>query len=329
MARVTPNHRSLNMPTPVTIQNIEVRHASEAVARRVRAWFHSDKRVGVLDGSRSVHLPHPEKRGFSLKIKGAGLNGGTVRFGIFSKTGPAAKRFDFDGRVMEDVASGHDNAFLGGASFQQASTEFHVSQLLARRGVPVVPCLGYGRIDTETHASWFSIFEWGRDWRSGLLPSPCSGEAYGEANIRLTIAMLQLAVEHDLIGYCGHVLTGDGQYLLKDLHPFHRADPISMSQLSWAMQILFTLNLRCQAARHFSVAAGLGVLADESVALPLRGLVPDANLDDYAALRDRIVRPYMSQATPDFSPQALYDALRSTRPGHFLLELCPPQFTRW
>lgn len=317
------------MLTSVNIKSIEVRQASDAISKRVHAWFQSDRRVGFPDGSRSIHLPHPEKSDFTLKIKGAGLNGGAVRFGAFSKTGPAAKRFDFDGRVMEDVASGHDNAFLGGASFQQASTEFCVSQRLAGRGVAVVPCLGYGRIDTETHASWFSIFEWKRDWRSDLIPNPGSGEAYGEANIRLTAAMLQLAVEHDLIGYCGHVVTSTGQTLLKDLHPFHHADPISMSQLSWVMQVLFTLNLRCQAARHFSIAAGLGVLPDEIVAFPLRGIVPDATFDDYAALRDSIIRPYTIRAPQDFSSRSLYDALRGTRVGSAMLDLCPPQFTRW
>lgn len=311
--------------TLVTIKNIEVREASDAVSRRVRAWFQSDKRIGIPDGSRSIHLPHPEKSGFTLKIKGAGLNGGAVRFGVFSKTGPAARIFDFDGRVMEDVASGHDNAFLGGASFQQASTEFHVSQLLAGRGVAVVPCLGYGRIDTDTHVSWFSIFEWHRDWRSGLTPD----DDYDEANIRLTSAMLQLAVEHDLIGYCGHIRTSAGDYLLKDMHPFHRADPISMSQLSWVMQVLFTLNIRCQAARYFSVAAGLGVLPDDIVAYPLRGLVPDASLDDYTVLRERVIKPYMIRARPDFSPRALHDALRSARVSSALLDLCPQRFARW
>ncbi|MCX5578131.1 hypothetical protein [Kaistia terrae] len=317
------------MLTLVNIKSIEVRQASDAISKRVHAWFQSDRRVGFPDGSRSIHLPHPEKSDFTLKIKGAGLNGGAVRFGVFSKTGPAAKRFDFDGRVMDDVASGHDNAFLGGASFQQASTEFHVSQLLAGRGVAVVPCLGYGRVDTDTHASWFSIFEWKRDWRSGLIPSPSSGRAYGEANIRLTNTMLQLAVEHDLIGYCGHVLTSAGQTLLKDLHPFHRADPISMSQLSWVMQVLFALNIRCHAARQFSIAAGLDVLPDDIVAYPLRAIVPDANFDDYAALRDRIVKPYMIRAPDDFSPRALHGALRSIRVSSALLDLCPPQFTRW
>jgi hypothetical protein len=317
------------MPTPVPIKTIEVRHASDAVARRVHAWFQSDKRAGIPDGSRSIHLPHPEKSGFTLKIKGAGLNGGAVRFGVFSKTGPAARRFDFDGRVMKDVASGHDNAFLGGASFQQAATEYHVSQLLAGRGVPVVPCLGYGRIDTDTHASWFSIFEWGREWKSGLIPSPDSGEAYGEANIRLSAAMLQLAVEHDLIGYCGHIRDGAGRYLLKDMHPFHHADPISMSQLSWVMQVLFTLNIRCHAVRHFSVAAGLDDMPEDLVAYPLRAILPDAGFDDYAALRERVLKPFMVRTPEDFSSRALHDALRSTRIGSALLDLCPPQFTRW
>jgi hypothetical protein len=311
------------------ISNIEVRHTSEAVTRRVCAWFHANKQVGVLDGSRSVRLPHPEKRGFTLKIKGAGLNGGAVRFGVFSHQGPAARVFDFDGRVMEDVASGHDNAFLGGASFQQAATEFHVSQRLAQRGVPVVPCLGYGRIDTDTHSSWFSIFEWGRDWTSGMIPKSGSGADYAEANIRLTRAMLQLAVEHDLIGYCGQVRTEDGQYMLKDLHPFHHADPISLSQLSWTMQVLFTLSLRCYAARHFAELAGLDTATGDMVAAPLRGIVPDAAFDDFDALRHRIFRPYMTRPPETFTPAGLLADLRGTRVGSAVLDICPPRFARW
>ena len=62
-------------------------------------------------------------------------------------SGPKAKLFDFDGRMMEDVASGHDNAYVGGATFQQAVIEYRVTQLLASLGYPVVPCLGFGRVE--------------------------------------------------------------------------------------------------------------------------------------------------------------------------------------
>ena len=41
---------------------------------------------------------------------------------------------DFDGRMTEDVASGHNNAFVGAASFQQAAIEFSTTQALAKLG---------------------------------------------------------------------------------------------------------------------------------------------------------------------------------------------------
>jgi hypothetical protein len=146
------------------IDRIEIRHASGSVAERVRRWFETTRRVGKLDGSRSVRLPHPDKSGFDIKIKGAGFLGGPIRFGRHLRSGPTAPVFDFDGRMMKDVASGHDNSFLGGASFQQASTEYAITQILAGLGFPVVPCVGYGRLATLVHDSWFSIFEWDRAW---------------------------------------------------------------------------------------------------------------------------------------------------------------------
>src|SRR5712671_4560392 len=137
------------MEDETEIQQIEIRHATGPVAERVRRWFETTRRVGKPDGSRSIRLPHPEKRGFDIKIKGAGLLGGQIRFGRFLRAGPLAPLFDFDGRLMADVASGHDNAYLGGASFQQAATEFAVSRTLAGLGHAVVPCLGYGRVSTK------------------------------------------------------------------------------------------------------------------------------------------------------------------------------------
>lgn len=311
------------------IKSIEVRHASEAVARRVRAWFEASGRVGALDGSRSIHLPHPERNGFALKIKGAGLSGGSVRFGTFSRTGPPAKIFDFDGRVMEDVASGHDNAYLGAASFQQAATEYQVSRILATRGIPVVPCLGYGRIDTSTHTAWFSLFEWQRDWKTVSVSPSGSIAEYLDSNVRLSADILRLAVEHDLIGYCGYVRAPDGKHLLKDLHPFRQADPVGMSQLSWAMQLLFALNVRCQSAQFFPAAAGREDLPADLPTYPLRAVVPDAGMEDYEAVRTLIVKPYMIRPPIDFSPRTLFDALRGTRVGGALLDLCPERFARW
>ena len=258
------------------IERVEIRHAGEAVAGRVRRWFETTRRVGKLDGSRSVRLPHPERRGFDIKIKGAGFLGGPIRFGKHLRSGPAAPVFDFDGRMMEDAASGHNNAFLGGASFQQAATEYAVTGILVGLGFPVVPCLGYGRVGTAGHDSWFSIFEWDRTWEGSVTVPPVSLEEYLQANIRMGGFIVDLAVQHDLIGHCWYVRAADGTYRIKDLHPFRRADAVSMSQLSWVMQVLFALHIRCQACLAFPRAAKVEALPPdlESRVRALKSLTP-------------------------------------------------------
>ena len=85
------------------------------MAGRVRAFFTGERPGFKKDGRRSVRIAHPSKAGVEIKIKGAGLNGRFIKFGTRRKTGPKAVLFDFDGRMMEDMASGHDNAYAGGA----------------------------------------------------------------------------------------------------------------------------------------------------------------------------------------------------------------------
>lgn len=311
------------------IVGVEIRHASAAVARRTKAWFETGGRVGAPDGSRSILLPHPDRRGFALKIKGAGFGGGPIRFGTFCSNGPMALTFDFDGRAVEDVASGHDAAYLGGASFQQACTEFNVTRRLEALGMPVVPCIGYGRVDTARHSSWFSLFDWHRSWSAVSVPRTGPMDGYLAGNRRLTEAMLRLAVEHDLVGYCSLVQTTTGEFLLKDMHPFRQLDPITGSQLSWVMQVIFALNIRCQAIRYFPAAAARGDAPADIVVHALQPVLADATQDDYEALRTRIVKPYMRLPIATFDPRLLVDALCATRIGSALLEHCPDRYPRW
>jgi hypothetical protein len=313
----------------VDIQRIEIRHVSGTVAERVRRWFETTRRVGKLDGSRSVRLPHPDKNGFDIKIKGAGFLGGPIRFGKYLRSGPTAPVFDFDGRVMEDVAAGHDNAFLGGASFQQAATEYAVTRMLAGLGFPVVPCLGYGRLATPVHESWFSIFEWDRAWEDAVAVLSVSVEEYLEANIHMGSLIVDLAASHDLIGYCSYVRTADGSYRFKDMHPFRRADPVSMSQLSWAMQVLFALHVRCQACLAFPHAAKLTDLPADLEAYPVRAILPDAEAADHKHLKSTIVRPYMLRPPAEFSSRDLLAALRRNRIASTVLKRCPERYARY
>jgi len=312
---------------------VEVRHTSDAVTKRVRAWFErttDGRRIGIPDGSRSVLLPHPERRDALLKIKGAGFLGGDVRFGKHPRTGPMAVTFDFDGRMMEDVASGHDNAVLGGASFQQASAEYLVSELLQAEGYAVVPCLGFGSVATRDGLSWFSVFEWRKEFAGISISPDFPAELYFSANIEMVRQQVEIAIRHHLVGYLGYVRSEEGTFVIKDLHPFRRLDPINHSQLSFTLELLHALWVRCSACRFFARAGGSDLADDALSAIPLQALVADATAEDYRAFETMIVRPYLHRK-PDasFDSSTLYAALRGVRVGEAALTLCPPEYARF
>src|SRR5262245_56077781 len=103
------------------------KHASPDVEAVVREWFEGRTLPHKIDGDRSIRIAHPDYEGMDLKIKGAGFQGGPIKYGQFHRSNLKAPLFDFEGRMMEDVASGHDRALLGAASFQQAVTEYRMS----------------------------------------------------------------------------------------------------------------------------------------------------------------------------------------------------------
>jgi hypothetical protein len=282
----------------------------------------------TLDGDRSVCIEHPEKPGLQLKIKGAGLHGGPIRFGTSHRSNLKAPVFDFDGRMMEDVASGHDNAFLGGASFQQAVVEHRVTRILQELGIRVVPCLGYGRIDNGAQVSWFTVFEWDPSWRSQTVPD-CSLDEFATANLAVGKLMLSLAVDHRLIGYCWCVGTPAGDLVIKDLHPFRTADPIVMSQVSWAMQFIFSLHIRSLASLFFPKRAKLENVPEDLQAYPFRAVLPEATRADHDDLRWKVIAPYMLKPPEDFDPRRLVDTLRANRIGAAMLDAAPPDFARF
>lgn len=300
---------------------VEVRHASAKVEQRVRQWFANGTKLALLDGSRSIRLPHPETIGKVLKIKGAGFMGSAVRFGVQHQAGPQSQTFDFDGRQIEDVASGHNNAYLGAASFQQAAVEFAMSQKLAGLGYPVVPCIGYGRVQAGEHVAWFSLFELEKDW--------VNVNEYLEANIENGRLLIELAVKHNLIGYFWFVQGQQGKWFLKDLHPFREVSPINTSQISWTLQVISALYTRCQACKYFGEKSGLVMKSDELASIPLRSILPDASALDYLDLKLHIVKPYIKAQPENFSTCRLVEALCSNRISRALLEMCPDHYSRW
>lgn len=300
---------------------VEVRHASPKVKQRVLKWFADRPKLAILDGSRSIRLPHPEKLGKILKIKGAGFMGGMVRFGVQHYTGPQSLTFDFDGRRIEDVASGHNNAYLGAASFQQAAVEFAMSQKLSSLGYSVVPCIGYGRVQAGDHVSWFSLFELGKDWSNVI--------EYRESIVENGRLLIELAVKHNLIGYFWFVQSQKGQRFLKDLHPFREVSPINMSQISWTLQVITALYIRCQACKVFGADSGISMDSDELASTPLKSILPDASAIDYRDLKLNIVKPYIKAQPEHFSTLRLLETLNTSRVARTLMERCPDSYARW
>lgn len=310
------------------VDSVELRHLDGAVAEQVRAFFAGRLSDFTKDSKRSVRIAHPVKSGVDIKIKGAGVRGGFIQFGTLHNTGPKAPIFDYDGRMMEDVASGHDNAYVGGASFQQAATEYRVTQMLAALGYPVVPCLGFGKVARAGLVSWFSVFEIQNDWAS-VSPPAFSLEAYCDAKVSMGALLRDFAVKHDLIGHAWYVGTPGGPHYIKDLHPFRMADPVSMSQLSWVMQLFYALHIGALAAISFAKKAKTEKVPDDVQALPFRAILPSAGKSDHEALRRDLVSPYMLHVPQSFDQRALVTVLRGNPITRAMLDLCPEKYERY
>jgi hypothetical protein len=294
----------------------------------VRAWFGGEIRDFVADGERSVRFAHPTRPGWLLKIKGAGLMGRGIRFGRRHRANLPAPVFDFEGRVMEDVASGHDNAFLGGASFQQCANEYAMAARLDQLGYPVVPVVGFGSVAWREHTSWFAVMEWPEDAERAALPK-LDLDTYVEAKLFYGRQALELATKHGLIGYYWYATPGDGALLLKDLHPFRQADPINMSRLSWVLQVFFTLDVVSLSTVHAVKKALPERVPDDVSVLVFRALLPSVTVADYEALRRDLILPYMRKTPADFDPGRLMAVLEGNPLTAALLDLCPPEFTAY
>lgn len=310
------------------IDRIDFWHVQGALQAPVRAWFAGELGAVALDGSRSVHLPHPLHADRRLKLKGAGLVGGPVQFGVFHRTGPKAPVFDFEGRMMEDVAAGHDGAYRGGASFQQAATEFHVSTQLASLGYDVVPCAGYGRLTKGGLTSWFSLFDHEPGLSGDMLYPEIPLETWIKLNGEIGVLMFTLAVRHDLIGYCWYSSAPDGRYLIRDVHPFRLADPINMSQISWVMQVFYAMHIRGNAQRLRAPEWNDPLMPPDLHVWQYRAFCPDVTMADHDELRHKLVVPYMLGPPANFSVDKLVELLKANRITAALMAACPPKFAR-
>lgn len=301
-------------------------HASPGVEALVAEWFTTYALPRKLDGDRSVRLAHPDYEGLELKIKGAGYKGGPVRFGTFHDSRLKAPIFDFDGRMMEDVASGHDNAFVGGASFQQTITEYRMSQFLRQIRMPHVPCIAYGKLEAEIGASWFSL----HDWDPRLIrvtPPNVTAQEFASSVLRAGRELLELTLRHNIVGNCAYAKI-QSKYFFLDLHFFRQLDPFNESQISWVMHVIFNLHLVALDIMRFLDGEESAEFPSDAQAYPFRWILPDAGRDDHENLRSIIIAPYMLHPPIDFSMRALRVALERNRISRALLERCPREFER-
>lgn len=307
---------------------IDCRHLPEGVEALVRDWFAGSIRDFELSGARSVLIPFENNGCTHIKIKGAGFNGGGVQFGRLRQSGPDAPLFDYDGRRMVDVALGHDGAYFGGASMQQAVTEWRVSRFVDDLGMPVVPCVGYGSLFNGTHRSWFSVYQWKSDWIDVHASPTSTVDDYKDLGFNSGMAALDLALNHNLVGFLSALRDPGGTYVLKDLHPFRRIDPFNYSQLSWVMQVYHGLHV-IAINTHMLVSNRFGedAAVDAGVS-PIWSFLPDATRADWDRLRFSLVAGYMNKDPVEFSTIALLRLLEENPISAKLLEICPPEFAR-
>src|ERR1700730_15860552 len=228
---------------------LTVFHASPGVKTVVTEWFANFALPRKLDGDRSVRIAHPDYEGRELKIKGDGYRGRAIRFGRLHQFNLRAPVFDFEGRMMDDVASGHDNAFAGGASFQQTIAEYRMSLFLQRIRVPHVPCIAFGKVEVDAGTSWFSLHDWDPKLVRVTVPNVTPQE-FASSVLRAGKELLGLALRYNVIGNCAYA-TPDNNYFWMDLHFFRQLDALNMSQISWVMQVIFNLHLIALDAMRF------------------------------------------------------------------------------
>ncbi len=305
--------------------SVRCRHLRPAVAAQVEAWFRGEVTERKLSGDRCVIIAHPEDPGLRLKIKGAGFRGEQLQFDRLHASNLIAPHFDFDGRMMRDEASSHHIAYRGGASFQQAVIEYDVTARLDRLGFPTVPCPGYGSVNREGRTSWFSVFEWEPEWTSLILPDHTM-EVYAEGCLRYGRDVIELATNHNLIGYFWYAAKPGGSWYLKDLHPFYAADPLNRSELSWTMQTFFALHMVSLSAIHLPQMRDRTDRPPGLQAYPFRAFAPGASRDEHEALRHALVGPYMRRVPSRFDRGALRSLLQEHRLTRELMALCPPEY---
>jgi len=195
----------------------------------------------ISEGRSTILKSHSGLLHDGIKIKGAGLNGGTVDFSRKHKGAYDLPHYDFEGNYTADAARAYQRAFAGGMSFQQAVNEFRVSHYLTDHGFATYPPIGYGHIRRGNRTSWFCLlnapwqphWDWySRDTEHRLL------EQVPRFTARAQLDLQRLGLTLVLFG----VARVDGELLRKDLHTA-RFESTDDSFMSRACYCFFDMNL--------------------------------------------------------------------------------------
>ena len=273
-------------------------------------------------------MTHPDDPARVVKIRGGGLNGAPVKWDGVRSTGPRHPVVDFDAWMSEDVAFGHDNVLRGGTSFQQAAREWAASAALGAVGEDVVRCARSGRLLHSGRASWFSVMDLGAGWRNaipkeGVSPAECESLVRQHGGY-----VVRIAKEHGLVRYFWYLARPDGTYPIKDLHPFRRTDPLSMSTISWVLSVHHGIHVYCNHVEFAAITSyGIG-LPPEAKIWPLTSVCPDVKMDDHALLRSEVVQPYIIKRPEKLDVRSLLSTLRSINFTARLIEICPDRLAR-
>lgn len=280
-------------------------------------WFSGKVTDFTPSGTRSVFLKLSDQ--VDLKIKGAGFPPDyRIHFEERHRTGPRAFRFDYEGRRMEDIAIGHDTAFKGGMSYQQAAVEYLASSKLSELGYTVVPCAGWGTVrgSADNEVSFFAALYWDKKIVRANSKA-CPDELRLHLLKRSTQLLADIQLNH-LISTFFAVGMLDNSEVIYDLHPTRMISRITDSPISATMQTIFNMRVRWWALKTFSSLekeVDAVKFADEV----FRSVLPDLGYDECRALEVDVIKPILtSHGSQDYLESIAI--LNSNRLGTFLLK---------
>jgi hypothetical protein len=192
---------------------------------------------------------------------------------------------------MEDVALGHDAAFEGGMTYQQASIEYKASMYLQGLKYYVVPCIGWGKVDNpgKGDPSFFAVVKWRKDLQRVGSTDPATSLDLLRWSAH---AVVECHFRHHVGTYFSCAKLGKDYYLY-DLHPTRLISALTDSPISAAMTMLYNLRVRWWGLKTFcrlDEEEERRAFADEV----FRAVLPNASYDDCRNLERDVIVPMLT-----------------------------------